>query len=322
MHRAAAGNGGWEVFLARPLQGPVIRFDQEVMPVQKMLLVAALIAVSICGKIEGKTWNVPAGAPTIQAAVDSCAASGDIISIAGGVYHEGSILVNGKNISIDQSGGQVTVVAPSIGIGTCFTFRSATGGALKSLVIRGFGTAIAVENASPAVQFVSLKACNTGMTVAGASSPQFTYSIVDSCGTGIEVQAGSVTLQNNTIVHCGTGVRFLGGSTNMTRSIVYGCTTGVQCSGGGATLGCNDFFLNGSDNVGCTLAATNFFLDPKFCFWASPAGPYWLHSTSPCFNVLLNPCNVKIGAITNLLPGCTGTAVERSSWGSIKNIYR
>jgi hypothetical protein len=287
-----------------------------------MLLVAALLAVSISGRIEGKTWNVPTNAPTIQAAIDSCAASGDIIQITGGVYHEGSILVNGKSISIDQTGGQVTVIAPSIGIGTCFTFRSATGGALKSLVIRGFGTAIAVENASPAVQFVSLKACNKGMTVAGASSPQFTYSIVDSCGIGIDVQAGSVVLQNETIVHCGTGVRFLGGSTNMTRSIVYGCTTGVQCSGGGATLGCNDLFNNGSDYGGCTAGVNDFYLDPKFCFWASPAGPYWLHSTSPCFVKTLNPCNQLIGAITSLNPGCSGAAVERSSWGSIKSIYR
>ncbi len=292
------------------------------MPVHKILLVAALIAVSVPGRIEGKTWGVPFDAPTIQAAVDSCAASGDAIQIAGGVYHEGSILVDGKSISIDQiSGGQVTVVAPSAGIGTFITIRNAGGGALRSLVIRNFGTAIAVENASPVVQFVSLKACDIGMTVAGSSSPQFTYSLVDSCVTGVDVQAGSVTLQNETIVHCGTGVRFLGGSTTMTRSIVYGCATGVQCGGGGALLGCNDFFLNGADYDGCAQGTNDFFLDPKFCFWASPAGPYWLHNTSPCYVTSLNPCTVRIGAITSS-PGCTGTAVERSTWGSIKSIYR
>jgi len=290
--------------------------------VHKMLLVATLIAVSASGRIEGKTWTVPSGVSTIQAAVDSCAASGDVIAIEVGVYHEGSIVVNGKNISIDQSGGQVTVIAPSNGIGTCFTFRNGSVGALRSLIIRNFGTAIAIENASPTVQFVSLKACNQGMTVSGASSPQFTYSIVDSCGIGVDIQAGSVTLQNETIVHCGTGVRFLGGSSGMTRSIVYGCTMGAQCSGGGATLGCNDFFNNGTDYGGCTAGVNDFYDDPKFCFWASSAGPYWLHNTSHCFNVLLNPCNVKIGAITSTLPGCTGTEVERSTWGSIKGIYR
>jgi hypothetical protein len=293
------------------------------MPVHRILLVAALIAVSASGRIEGKIWTVPVNVSTIKAAVDSCAASGDIINITAGVYHEGSIVVNGKNISINQVGGQVTVIAPSIGIGTCFTIRNATGGTLWSLVIRGFGTAIAVENASPSIIAVSLKACNNGLTVAGASAAQFTYSIVDSCGMGVDVQAGTVTLQNETIVHCGTGVRLLGGSATMTRSIVYGCTTGVQCAGGGALLGCNDFFLNGADYDGCAAGTNDFYSDPKFCFWASPAGPYWLHNTSPCFNnPVLNPCNVKIGAVTSPSPGCTGTAVERSSWGSIKSIYR
>jgi len=294
------------------------------MLVHKMSLVAALIAISLSGKVEGKTWSVPADAATIQAAVNLCAASGDAIAIAVGVYHEGSIVIDGKNISINQSGsGTVTIIAPSIGIGTCFTFRNTTGGTLWSLVIRGFGTAIAVENASPTIQLVSLKACNNGLTVAGASAAQFTYSIVDSCGMGVDVQAGTVTLQNETIVHCGTGVRLLGGSATMTRSIVYGCTMGVQCAGGGALLGCNDFFLNGADYDGCAAGTNDFYSDPKFCFWASPAGPYWLHNTSPCFNnPVLNPCNVKIGAVTSPSPGCTGTAVERSSWGSIKSIYR
>ena len=294
------------------------------MPVHRILLVAALIAVSVSGKIEGKTWYVPAGAPTIQAAVDSCAVSGDAIAIAGGVYHEGSILVNGKSISINQSGGPVTIISPSAGIGTCFTIRNTTGtgSLIMSLVIRGFGTAISVENASATIQFVSLKACNQGMTVSGASSLQFTYSIVDSCGIGIDVQAGSVEIRNETIVHCGTGARFLGGSTTMIQSIVYGCTTGVQCAGGVGSLDCNDFFLNSADYGGCAAGTNDFYLDPKFCFWASTAGPYWLHSTSPCFVTSLNPCNVKIGAFTGTLPGCTGTAVERSSWGSIKSIYR
>jgi hypothetical protein len=299
----------------------VIRWYEEVMPVNRIVLVAALCVFIVSGNVQGTTWRVPLDAPTIQAAVDSCATSGDAIMVAGGVYHEGSIVVDGKNISIDQS-AQVTVVAPSIGIGTFITFRNATGGALRSLSIRGFGTAVAVENASPSIVAVTLKACNQGMTVSGASSPQFTYSIVDSCGIGVDVQAGSVTLQNETIVHCVTGARLLGGSATMSRSILYGCTTGVLCSGGSATLGCDDFFQNGADYDGCPPGTGDFYSDPKFCFWASSANPYSLHYTSPCFVVSLNPCNVKIGAITSTIAGCYGTAVESSSWGSIKGIYR
>jgi hypothetical protein len=108
----------------------------------------------------------------------------------------------------------------------------------------------------------------------------------------------------------------------MTKSIVYGCPTGVQCAGGSAALGCNDYFLNGADYAGCAAGTNDFYLDPKFCFWASSANPYSLHSTSPCFVKTLNPCNAQIGAITGTLAGCTGTAVERTTWGSIKEIYR
>ena len=113
-----------------------------------MSLIVALIVVSVSGKIEGKTWSVPSGAPTIQAAVDSCAVDGDAIVIAAGVYHQGSIVVDGKNISIDQSGGPATIIAPSMGVGTFIKYKNTTAGALRSVIIRDFGTAVAIDNAS------------------------------------------------------------------------------------------------------------------------------------------------------------------------------
>jgi len=292
------------------------------MPVHKTLLVAALILASAPGMTEGKTWYVPSGVPTIKAAVDSCKASGDAISITGGVYREGSIVIDGKSISITQN-GQVTVIAPVAGTGTFITYRNGSAGQLWSLVIRNFDTAIAVEGGSPSITAVSLKACRQGLAVTGSSAPQFTYSVVDSCTTAISIEGGSPVLQNETIALCGTGVSFLGGTTNMTRSIVYGCVTGVQCAGGSAALGCNDFWANGSDYSGCAAGTNDFYLDPRFCFWASSGGPYQLHNTSPCFDTTLNPCHVKIGALSSgSIPGCSGTAVERSTWGSIKSIYR
>ena len=297
-------------------------FCREVMPVKRILIVATLIAVSLSGTVEAKIWYVPSDAPSLQAAIDSCAASGDAIMAMAGVYHEGSIVVDGKSISIDQAGGQVTVIAPAVGGEKFLTFRNGSGGLLRSFIIRGFGTAVVIENASPSVQTVSIKACNQGLSVSGSSSPQFIYSIVDSCATAITVQGGTVTLQNETIVFCQTGVSFLGGTASMTRSIVYGCATGVQCAGGSALLGCNDFFLNGLNYDGCAAGLNDFYLDPKFCFWASTGNPYSLHSTSPCFVASANPCNVKIGAITSIIAGCYGTAVERSSWGAIKGMYR
>ncbi len=292
---------------------------------KRLLLVAIAVAMMGFGA-EADTWYVyPDGSgtnPTIQSAVDSAAVSGDVIFVKAGTYHEGDIVVDGKSITIDQSDGRVFINLPSTGNGTCITIRNVTSFTLNSLVFRGFETAIAVENASPSVQFITVVSCNRGVTISGASSaPSVWFGLIDSCGTGVEIQGGSVTLQNETIVNCATGVRFLGGSTTFTRSIVYNCSAGVQCSGGSATLGCNDFFLNGSNYDGCASGTNDFYTDPKFCFWKSVAGPYQLHDTSPCFT-RVNPCNVRIGAFTSPIAGCTGTAVEQSSWGAIKDIYR
>jgi len=291
----------------------------------RTLFSAALIIACTAMGAGAETWYVlPDGSgrtPTIQSAVDSAAASGDAIMIKGGVYYQGGIIVDGKNIMIDQYEGQVYLIAPSAGTGACFTIRDGAAGEINSLAIRGFDTAIAVENGSPTIQWITLKACSRGAMISGtASAPKIWYSVVDSCATGIEVSGGSVTLQNQTIVNCMTGALFSGGSTTFSRTIVDSCSTGVQCSGGSATLSCNDFFLNATNYSGCAAGANDFYTDPKFCFWKSTNGPYWLHDTSPCFTKA-NPCAVRVGAFT-ASPGCTGTAVQQSSWGEIKAIYR
>jgi len=275
---------------------------------------------------EADTWFVyPDGrgpTPTIQSAVDS-AASGDMLFLEGGVYHEGGIVVDGKVLTIEQN-QQVYLIAPSAGAGTCITIKNVSGFTLNSLAFRGFETAVALENASGFIQFITVKSCTRGISVTGASSaPTSWFCVIDSCGTGIEVQEGGpILLRNETIANCSTGVRFTGGTTTLTRSIVYHANTGVQCSGGGVTGGCNDFYLNGVDYSGCMPGADDFYLDPMFCFWKPPApSAYWLHVNSPCFATASNPCGVRVGALTSAA-GCSGTAVETTTWGGIKDIYR
>jgi hypothetical protein len=294
--------------------------------VHKTPIIAVFIVAAVAVGAEARNWYVLANGsgntPTIQSAVDSAASSGDAILIQTGVYHEGGIVVDGKSIMFIQYEGQVYLIAPSAGSGTCFTIRNATAFSIEGIALRGFETAIAVENASGTIQWITVRKCNRGVTISDpVSSPTIWYSLVDSCGTGIEVRGGSVTLQNQTIVNCSTGAVFLGGSATFSRTIVYNCGTGVQCSGGSASLNCNDFFLNVSNYTGCPPGTNDFSLDPKFCFWKSTAGPYWLHDTSPCLTKV-NPCAEYVGAFNAPIAGCTGTAVERATWGSIKSIYR
>lgn len=297
------------------------------MPVYKTLLFVSLLVAVLAPRAEGTTYEVwPDGRlpyPTIQSAVDACGSAGDAVSIHGGVYHETGIIVSGKGISMAVwPGEQAFMIAPTPFTGTCVTFDNSSSFTLGSIAFRGYETGVVVQGSSGTVQFITVQACTHGVSISGASTATVWYSVVDSCGTAVEVQGGSATLRNQTIVHCTTGALFSGGNATFSRTIVYGCGTGVQCSGGSSTLSCNDFYINTANYGGCTAGAGDFYLDPKFCFWASSAGPYWLHITSPCLaRANPAPCNVYIGAITSG-PGCTGTAVEQSTWGSIKNIYR
>ncbi|MGD1048359.1 MAG: NosD domain-containing protein [Candidatus Krumholzibacteriaceae bacterium] len=293
-----------------------------------MLLLVSLLVAVLAPAAWTTTYEVwPDGRglyPTIQDAVNACAASGDAVAIHGGVYHQTGIIVSGKSITMTESTGeQAFMISPAPLSGTCITFSNSTSFTLGSLEFRGYATGVAVGGSSSGyIQFVTVQACGRGVAISGAATTTMWYSIVDSCGTAVEVQGGSPTLRNETIVYCTTGALFSGGSAAFSRSIVYGCGTGVQCSGGSATLSCNDFYINTADYDGCTAGAGDFYTDPMFCFWASSAGPYWLHSSSPCLaRANPSPCNVYIGAITSG-PGCTGTAVEHTTWGSIKNIYR
>jgi hypothetical protein len=286
---------------------------------------AIAVTVTACGA-KAKTWYVyPNGSgstPTIQSAVDS-AVSGDNILISAGTYYQGNIVIDGKILTIDQN-PQAYLVSPSAGNGTGMTIRNVAGFTLNSLTFRGFETAVAVENAAASIQYITVKACTRGVTISGASSaPTVWFCLVDSCGTGIEVQGGGpIVLRNETIVNCSTGVRFLGGSTTFTRNIVYNAGTGIQCSGGSVDGGCNDFYLNTSNYGGCTPGTNDFYLNPMFCFWKPPApSPYWLHVDSPCFATASNPCGVRTGAFTSAA-GCSGTATEHATWGAIKGIYR
>lgn len=296
---------------------------------RKTLAIALIIIPLWAAGASARTWYVyPTGvggsAPTIQAAVDSAAVSGDIIMLKAGVFHEQDIVVDGKSILIDQSEGQVYLRPPSFGSGTCFTVRNAPSGfTINSVSVRGFATAVAFESSSGFVQFVAMRGCGRAVSVSGASSaPTVWYGLIDSCGVGVEVSGGAaVTIRNETIVHCETGVRFAGGTTTLTRNILYGCDAAVSCAGGAVASSCNDLFANGVDFAGCAAGATDFFSDPMFCFAVAPApGLYWLHKDSPCLTKV-NACGVTVGAFVTAA-GCTGAAVESSTWGSIKSMYR
>lgn len=99
---------------------------------------------------------------------------------------------------------------------------------------------------------------------------------------------------------------------------------GLKCDNGGtATLTCSDVSDNaGGDWIGCIAgqesSSGNLHVNPLFC--AAAARDFHLCADSACLPSH-NDCGELIGAWDEGCTGC-GSPVERTSWGSIKAMYR
>ncbi len=260
---------------------------------------------------------------TIRDAIED-AVSGDGIVVWGGYYHEDDLLVDGKDIYFQYDNGTPVIVSSSYGQGAGITFRNT--GSWSSLLgfeFRGFAKGISIEDGSGTYWYCSIVDCSTGIEISGTSSaPEVMFCLVDSCGTAISLLGGSGSaIRNMTVVNANIGVESAAGSASFTRSIVSACVTGALCSGGSLSMSCNNFNLNAVDYDGCVAGSGDFHDLTRFCFEAGGSpGPYYLHVDSPCW-AENNTCGVDVGAFTQS-PGCTGTAVEETTWGAIKKMYR
>jgi hypothetical protein len=98
-----------------------------------------------------------------------------------------------------------------------------------------------------------------------------------------------------------------------------GCGVGAE-----PTFTCSDLFGNaGGDWIECIAdqygADGNFTADPLFC--GPDFGDFTLRSDSPCLPGN-HPDGYDCGLIGALGEGCGGTAVERTTWGSVKSMFR
>lgn len=290
-------------------------------------LISAILLTVLARTAPAATYDVyPDGsgdAPTIQAAID-LAVSGDGIQVYSGTYYEDDLLADGKDLVLINQGGLALVVSSVPGSGTGLTIRNVSEAfTMTGFEFRGYGKGVVIDSGSPTFWFSRLIECGTGIEISGTgSAPQVMFCLVDSCGTGAAVNgAEGALVRNMTVVNCQTGIEVSAGSVTLSRNIVYGCDTGFYCTGGSASLGCNDLWLNTADYTGCGPGTQDISALPRFCFEAGGApGPYYLHEDSPCW-AENNGCGYDMGAFTQL-PGCTGTAVEQTTWGAIKRLHR
>ncbi len=153
-------------------------------------------------------------------------------------------------------------------------------------------------------------------------------------GGGIFVDDTSIprlsgcTIAHNIVSGNGGGIYAKVSRPEITRSIVAFNTNGegLYCEGTWSyfTLSCVDIYGNaGGDWVGCATGNGtngNFSADPLFCDAAG--GDYTLQSGSPCLPGQ-HPDGYDCDLIGDFGEGCSGpTAVEQTTWGGIKKIFR
>jgi len=134
-----------------------------------------------------QTINVPAGQPTIQAAINA-ANNGDTVLVAPGTYLE-NINFGGKAITVASSGGPSVTTIDGGAQGSVVTFSS---GEPATSVLNGFTIRNGLQNGL----------FGGGIYIA-SSSPTITGNIVTgnhaAVGCGIYVNGGSPLIQSNTI---------------------------------------------------------------------------------------------------------------------------
>jgi hypothetical protein len=131
------------------------------------------------------------------------------------------------------------------------------------------------------------------------------------------------TVANNTGVPTGEGIDVAWESSiRVDRTIIaFQWGASMRCSASSeVAVGCCDIYGNeGGDDLCGTDLGGNFSLDPLFC--DPDNGDYTLDGCSPCLPGN-HPHGVDCGLIGALGQGCGATAVEETTWGRIKSLYR
>ena len=143
-----------------------------------------------------------------------------------------------------------------------------------------------------------------------------------SCGAILAELGGSLTIRNCTIddntgheAVSAVGVALGGPPTQLENCIVTRNvpTPAFSCAGGLLQIECSDVWGNADDTI-CPGGANNISADPQYC----GADRWDLQADSPCAAEISPIC----GLIGGRDVGCGPDAVEPTTWGQIKGIWR
>jgi hypothetical protein len=285
-------------------------------------------------------------APTIQAAIDSATAN-DTVLVAPGTYTQRVIIVVKDSLTVmSEEGAEKTILHTSSSeimwtAGTCLTIKgfmfegSASGALGVTELLQGNDDVLIEENIfrNNRAGAISVTSIFPDMINRSSMSPYVVIrnNLIYSNGGGIHIAqwSGNVYICQNTISHNapGQGVAAVDEwdcSNSIHHNIISYNEIGVDGFGYCASdFLCNDIFGNKS-NVDPPPFGTNgnIDVDPQFCgVEPQVSGNYFLQSDSPCAPGK-HPDGYPCGLIGARAVGCQDTAVERTTWGAIKAIYR
>jgi hypothetical protein len=280
-----------------------------------------VIALAIPATASARIWYIKAdgtgNAATIQAGI-SAAGDWDSVLLAAGTYTgEGNRNIDflGKLIAVTSESGPEVTVIDCQGLGRGFVFRSGEG---SSSVLSGLTILNGTDYEGGGIYCMSSSPTISGNAISGNS--------VWFRGGGISCEGSSPTISNNTISGssvvdtewgCGGGICCEEASPTIRNTIIaFGTMGNAVCC-----LDCNPTFINcdiygnaGGDALCGIDGGGNISADPFFCDRNN--GNFYLNCTSPCRN---NPGYGQIGAFG---VACGPTAVENTTWGRIKAMFR
>ncbi|MFH0778391.1 MAG: right-handed parallel beta-helix repeat-containing protein [Candidatus Eisenbacteria bacterium] len=304
---------------------------------------------------QARTWLVrqdgSGDCTTIQACIDLATAP-DTILVSPGTYSERiRVGQRGSGICILSESGPSQTTIDGGGYGEVVMFDSAgVGTVLRGFTVRngelsmlwGTGAGISCSRASVLIEenVIRDNRCYYDGSTPGIFSQYGTCTIRRNLVTGnshecawvttgiILLFSDASTVEENTIAYnsitdCagipyGGAVYAQNSSATIAKNIIaFNQCRGVYCwhQPPYPTLTCNDLWANTpADYYDCDPGSSDISQDPRFC--APSAGDFSLNCTSPCLN---SPGCGQMGAFG---AGCGPTAVQESTWGRIKTLFR
>ncbi len=327
-----------------------------------LMVIAAVILTAAGWPAAATTLHVPSQYATIHAGLNAAVAGDTVEVACGNyVYSPDIYMKSGVVLRSETGEPECVVLSPQNGVRIFLCIGVVETTVIEGFTFTGARDCSAMwceDQAAPVIRRCIFRENRSyfsgcaGAVTSSDSSPVFDHCLFEdnSAWTGpagaLFVESSDVTAQyctflengNTCVEAAGSIIRFQ----NVTFVTSYGTclvatnadvTLGncvfafggypVYCYGSPPVLSCCDIFGNSAGNwVGCIGdqygIRGNISADPQFCDLA--AGDLTLQCTSPC--APFTPPNPECDLIGAWPVGCGGTAVQGSTWGGIKGMFR